>query len=468
MNTTKIAGVIAAEPVRLCEMDYIDHDEWMARRAHGPNWKNDKTNPIPYISWTLTGSEMASVVNASPWRTNLELFNQKKGILPKFTKEENAAAKLIGNEQEEYLLKKFERERIRAGKHPHVTVDKTLFQCGSYCVDADGVPIEDANGDVLLAYKGALADIDGLVTFEKGDFEDEYLDCIVECKTTENMRALNEEWKKGIVPEYYVWQARWYMFVLNKNRVWFVLSYNYSEEATVVIPVDRDMDIERIMIEEYLKFIHCLETDTAPETESANHTKLREYFEKLNGLPTVQAKTDITDVEGAEDDMRAIRALDERMAVLEESIKTLKEQKDGILCKYLPILNGGTGFTFDNENFRAYIEVKPSVGRDSVSKELLPSYPEFYEHSLKPDLATLKGYVKDRVKELTREKKEVEKQLKKKSLDAQAVAALTAEAADIETSIETLQNNLEAVTVKGQWNGTNNYSVSFYDPKAKK
>ena len=60
--------------------DTLDEKTWLEWREHGPDGN---------IKWTIGGSDVASILNISPWNTSLELYERKKGIKPAIEVEYN-------------------------------------------------------------------------------------------------------------------------------------------------------------------------------------------------------------------------------------------------------------------------------------------------------------------------------------------------------------------------------------------
>ena len=71
------------QPILLCNTKDMPRKQWLECREHGPN------GDIPF---TLGGSDIATVFGINPWKTPLELFMEKRGLLAP-NEDENAKQK---------------------------------------------------------------------------------------------------------------------------------------------------------------------------------------------------------------------------------------------------------------------------------------------------------------------------------------------------------------------------------------
>ena len=103
--------------------DTLDEKTWLEWREHGPDGN---------IKWTIGGSDVASILNISPWNTSLELYERKKGIKPAIEVEYNKKNKEIGHLNEAHIARLFEADLKE--KYPDKDIklyfDKHMYQCG--------------------------------------------------------------------------------------------------------------------------------------------------------------------------------------------------------------------------------------------------------------------------------------------------------------------------------------------------
>ena len=165
----------------------------------------------------IGGSDAASVLGISPFRTGVDLYYDKLG-LPVEDSEENWVAMEMGNLLEDLVARIF-------AKKTGLTVCpmKFMFQHPDH--------------------PWMLADIDRLATLPDGST------AILEIKTTNyNARGKWEYDGKPIVPPYYEAQGRHYMAVLDLNRTYYCCLYGNNEDEVIIRHIDRDKDYEAELI----------------------------------------------------------------------------------------------------------------------------------------------------------------------------------------------------------------------------
>lgn len=192
------------QPLVLVETADLSREEWLAYRRQG-----------------LGGSDAASVLGISPFRTAMDLYYDKRN-LPIEDDEGNWVAMEVGTLLEDLVARIFAKKTgLKIYRR------KCMFQ--------------------HPAHPWMLADLDFLVEMPDGST------AILECKTT-NYNA-RDKWEydgKPIVPVYYESQGRHYMAVMNLNRVYYCCLYGNNEDEAIIRRIDRDMsyEMELIMLEQ--------------------------------------------------------------------------------------------------------------------------------------------------------------------------------------------------------------------------
>lgn len=174
----------------------LSREEWLAYRRQG-----------------IGGSDAAAVLGISPFRTGVNLYYDKLGQSVE-DDEQNWVAKEVGTLLEDLVARIFAKKT-------------GLEVCP--------MPVMFQHPD----HPWMLADVDRLVKLADGST------AILECKTT-NYNA-RDKWEydgKPIVPQYYEAQGRYYMAVMNLNRVYFCCLYGNSEDDVVIRSIDRDLKYE--------------------------------------------------------------------------------------------------------------------------------------------------------------------------------------------------------------------------------
>lgn len=329
--------------VRLCDTAEMSRRQWLEMRKHGP---------LGDIPVTVGGSDVATVLNISPWKTKLELWWEKTGRKKSITYEQNEGQKEMGN-----LL-----EPIVA----HLFYRKTGFEV-----------IEETGLFAHPYYEWALANIDYLFIDNHGEIG------ILECKTTTYHMA--DKWKSKVVPDYYEWQVRFYMAVLGLQQGYVACLWGTNPNTDFVVcnKIERDLALEKLMFKELNAFINEVKTDTMPAIEHKDPDVAIESLKRIYGLGEVEKnpiRLDITyrkNVENILELLKQKKQLNEDIKVIENEIQRnfvpiAAELKDNTsaLCR-----------TSDGKVFN--IIYKPST-RVGVDKEKLETfYPKIFKDTQK-------------------------------------------------------------------------------------
>ena len=188
------------QPLVLAKTDGLSREAWLAYRRQG-----------------LGGSDAASVLRLSPFRTAMDLYYDKWD-LPIKDDEGNWVAMEVGTLPEDLVARIFVQKtgltiyrRKCMFQHPH--------------------------------YPWMLTDLDFLVEMPDGST------ALLEFKTT-NYNA-RDKWEydgKPIVPICYEAQGRQYMAVMNLNRVYYCCLYGNNEDEVIIRHIDRDRNEESELI----------------------------------------------------------------------------------------------------------------------------------------------------------------------------------------------------------------------------
>lgn len=360
------------QPILLSQIntETLSEEEWLRWREHGP----DGT-----IKWTIGGSDVATILNISPWTSPLELFHQKKGIKPVVLKEYNVKNKKIGHLNESHIARLFEadlKERYPQ-KDIKLYFDKHMYQCG------------DRNQDGTLKYPWMIVNFDAYIYIDGKLY-------LVEIKTTSprNIKDI-EKWKEGICPEYYECQCRYYMKALDVDGIFIVCAWDLRElgEGRNYVYIERDKQAEEYIISECENFIHCLENDIEPDLWSTNATLLRNYYERLYGPESVFEEFEIPSEYG--EIIRKYASIVEMIDRKEKEIKYYESMKDECIAALLPLYKERQRGKYPlDEKSDVVITSKHSYKREIPLKEeyFKQTYPDEYEKYLVSsiDLARLK------------------------------------------------------------------------------
>ncbi len=188
-------------PLVVTETDKISEEQWLEYRRQG-----------------IGGSDVASLMGISPFRTAKDLYYDKIGVVAVEDDGNNWVALEMGHLLEDLVARIFEK---KTGFH--------IFKINKMFRHPD--------------HPFMLADVDYFVRLPDGST------AILEIKTT-NYNAKDKWWMDGkeIVPSYYESQGRHYMAVMDLDRVFFCCLYGNTEDEVIIRSMERDMPYEEEMI----------------------------------------------------------------------------------------------------------------------------------------------------------------------------------------------------------------------------
>ena len=193
---------------------------------------------------SLGGSDSASACGVSPWKSPLELWCEKEGMVP--DKESNEAMRR-GVYLEEYVAQRFEEEtgkKVRRDNHMYAD---------------DHFPCLTANIDRVIVGENA-----GL-----------------ECKTMNDFSSKDYDIESGEIPVQYYYQLQHYMMVMGWQYMYIAFSTNFK---FVWLKVDRNEDFIRDMKQKELDFWYNYvvkrQRPEADGSDSAMETLTRLYPEE--------------------------------------------------------------------------------------------------------------------------------------------------------------------------------------------
>lgn len=195
------ASILSYKPQVLVDTADLPEKDWLEYRRRG-----------------IGGSDAASILGVSPFKTARDLYYDKLKIVTYEDPEENWVQKKMGHLLEDLVAEIF-----------HVRTGYEIYQVKKMFYHPK--------------YPFMLADVDYFITMPNGET------AILEIKTT-NYNATDHWWVNGVeaVPVNYEIQGRHYMAVMNVNHVFFCCLYGNSEQETIIRHIVRDMDYEEELI----------------------------------------------------------------------------------------------------------------------------------------------------------------------------------------------------------------------------
>ncbi len=209
----------------IADVRAMSHEEWLEMRKN-----------------SIGGSEVASVVGLSRWKTPFEVWGEKTSLVK--TKNEQTEAMKWGSLLEPIVRKEF---AVRNG-------------------------LEVAEAQYIFAHKDygfMTANIDGYVKMADGNY------AVLEVKTS-NAFAV-DDWKDGCPIEYYM-QVQYYMGVLGLNKAFIAVLIGGSDYRQ--LEVDRDEETINFIFRKVKEFWVMVEKKIPPEVGSGDTTLLNQLFGK--------------------------------------------------------------------------------------------------------------------------------------------------------------------------------------------
>ena len=197
------------------------------------NYKSGSQEWLDLRKTGIGGSEVASILGLSKWTSAYTLWMQKTGKLPDSSSPNDSMK--WGTLLEPIIIDEFERN------HPELKVYRDV---GTWHHAERRVQVTNP---------------DGIYETEDGELG------ILEIKTA----MYEDDWKFG-VPNYYETQVQWYMstFGIRQAKVAVLFHGNSYKEYDIVA---NDF-MQEVAINEVMKFIELLETNTEPEFDGSKST----------------------------------------------------------------------------------------------------------------------------------------------------------------------------------------------------
>lgn len=365
-------------PIPLGETKDLENEEWLRWRDHGPFF--DDPFGDRYIPIGIGGSAVSVVTGDNPWQSRLELFHNKSGVeTAKIARTMNQEILDAGHRLEEFVSEQFVKKMNAEGVTDiEVWNDTIMYQHPQY-------PFAVCNLDRMLKVNG--------------------VPCILECKTTGNFEDI-KLWKDGIVPKKYEWQCRYYMATMNIDNCYICCCWGFTLDQTAVILIRRDMEIEKVMMEEVKDFVEKCDMGIEPDMQTTHMDTLAKYYNRLYGeLPSSAPAVELPDTPEIFALIESAQTLDKRKKEAADRLKAIEEEESKIACKLMQIMGGSSTYaTYRMDDDRVIaVKIKQPMHRASLDEETLKAdHPEIYERYLqKFDQTAFKKAEKQLAKDYT-------------------------------------------------------------------
>lgn len=322
------------QPNVLTPTHELSREDWLAFRRRG-----------------IGGSDAASVLGISPFRTGVDLYYDKLG-LPVDDSEENWVAMEVGNLLEDLVARIFEKKTgLKVCPMPF------MFQHPEH--------------------PWMLADIDRMVTMPDGGT------AILECKTT-NYNA-RDKWAfdgKPIVPQYYEAQARHYMAVMNLDRVYFCCLYGNNEDEVIIRSIDRDekYEAELIALEEDFWTNHVQAQVPPPYIEDNGELILRSIRRCFGPSRRDMPPAALTQAQSV--NVAHYLELGDAKSALAAQVKELEDKMGKLKAQIVADMGGSCSAVYEDDGGSYTVTFNPSW-REGITKDnllrLKDAHPDIYD-----------------------------------------------------------------------------------------
>ena len=383
------------KPIAIGDIGTVSEKEWAEHwRQHGSGWRDPRPDNINYLKRAYGGSDMSIISDTSNFTPKIALWADKAGIEKKITRSGNTDALEIGHMYETVTAEKYAAIKRKEGvKNLTVYVEgKVLNPDGSWATDKSGSPIQNRfsmymfrdgrrNSDGSFKYPWALANCDAFVT--EGNVRGG-----LEIKTTSprNFSVIDNEWKQGIIPKYYLYQIVYYMGILNLQFWDICCSWGQSFDDTAIIRLYRDYDLEERVFHMVEEFDEYVEQGIEPDTSTCRGDLLNDYYFEVFG--PVDEKAPFVELpEQFRGTVNHAIAIDEEIKALETKLKEKKLEMEKVYSELYPVFGNSSyaQFRLDNEKV-AGITLKTPMKRATLDVERLKKdHPEVFDKYQKFD-----------------------------------------------------------------------------------
>lgn len=375
------------QPIAIGDIRTVSDEEWAQHwRPHGSGWRDPRPDNVCYLERAYGGSDMGVIMGVSHFKTRLELFNQKAGIKPAFTRNGNADAKVLGHLYETPTAMKYHALRRRNdGKVTMFIEGKVVNEDGTIRKNPDGTLFDNPismqmyrdgrrNKDGSFVYPWALANCDGML-LEEG------VHGLLEIKTTSprNIDVI-ENWKKGIVPEGYYWQCVYYMAITNTMFTDICCSWDQTYDGTAIIRIYRDYEAEEKLFKAVSEFNEYVEQGIEPDTDFDDPKLLNNYYYELFG--PVEPKAPMVELpEKYRNTIMQAIACEKEAAEKKKAYEEAERKKAEVYAKLYPVYKTSSYGQFRlDEKTVVGITLKTPMKRAKLDEEKFKAdYPTLYE-----------------------------------------------------------------------------------------
>lgn len=330
------------KPLKVVDCDGLPNDKWLEYRKTG-----------------IGGSDSASILGISKWRTARELYYDKIG---ESTPEEIDKGKQyifdFGHAMEAFVAEHFEK----------VFEDEYRQNFNLQFTSHYGEPIKFKSARVYRdtwMYRNPenlfmIADLDFKIDFTLEDGR--VVTGVFECKTSSAYQIQNA-WEAA-APAYYQCQTRHYMATTDLPFTVIACAADNNSMNYYVHIIWRDAEKEKALIEAERDFWQSVQNKIPPEDLSANNIKVI-----LGHLPTIEKqKVEVDDSEYCVNLIKQYEALDKQAKEFSKIIDDYNAQKDIIKSNILTYMTNNNKYSVtipgEDKQFSFVVATKSSNAMD--------------------------------------------------------------------------------------------------------
>lgn len=289
-----------------------------------------KTKNLSRMEWLqlrrngIGGSDASVVMGENPWRSILQLWEEKTGRLE--IADNGNEFTYWGNVMEPIIRKEFMKRTGLKVRQKHALIFHPEFPY-------------------------LCANLDGIVTDENGE------KCVFEAKTVSQYKA--DQWD-GKIPREYMWQVQHYLFVCDMKKAYVAALVGGNQFIFHVVYRDEEM-IRELVQEEQRFWNDCVQADIQPKADGSEATL--EYLNEKYKNPIgdrIKLDASVTTVLEEYDKVDGeLKGLEKRKNEITNYLKSvLKEHESGEVAGRVVSWKKVEKFTVDNKRLR---EEKPEL-----------------------------------------------------------------------------------------------------------
>ena len=388
-------------PIAIGDISKVSKKEWEEHwRQHGSGWRDPRPENVCYLKRAYGGSDMGIIADINNFTPKVKLWATKANVQMAITEHKKSAACMRGDIYETPTAKKYAQVMgLEGNKNLKVYVEgKILDSTGTFVKDTNFHELENPismymyrdgrkNEDGSFKYPWALANCDAFVV-------DHGIKGGLEIKTTSsfsNKDVVDNQWKKGIIPTYYLYQIVYYMSILNLQFWDIICSWGQELNDCAIIRFYRDYDLEDKIFNMVEEFDEYVEQGIQPDVSSSRGDQLLKYYFEMFG-PIDKKAPMVVLPEKYRGVISQAMDIDKDIDSLKKTLEEKEKQRAKLYAEIYPAMgnSGYAQFKYD-DNTTVGIKLSTSSHRAKLDIERLAAdHPEMMTKYVTFDSAAFK------------------------------------------------------------------------------